>query len=159
SGVRLATSGSVRYNGRDYYRDMALFRNSLGYVPQDDIIHVDLKVRRVLQYAARLRLPSDTSRADRDAAVDEVIEQLGLVNQRDVGVSALSGGQRKRPSMGVALLPRPRIFSLDEPTSGLDPATDTQMMRLLRRLADDGSTVVLTTHATKNVAMCDKVII
>jgi ABC-type multidrug transport system ATPase subunit/CRP-like cAMP-binding protein len=159
SGVRPATSGSVRYNGRDYYRDMALFRNSLGYVPQDDIIHVDLKVRRVLQYAAQLRLPSDTSRSDRDAAVDEVIEQLGLVNQKDVRVSALSGGQRKRTSIGVELLTRPRIFFLDEPTSGLDPATDTQMMRLLRRLADDGSTVVLTTHATKNVAMCDKVII
>lgn len=159
SGVRPATSGSVRYNGRDYYREMALFRNSLGYVPQDDIIHVDLKVRRVLQYAARLRLPSDTSAADRDAAVDDVIEQLGLVSQKAVRVSALSGGQRKRTSIGVELLTRPRIFFLDEPTSGLDPATDTQMMRLLRRLADGGSTVILTTHATKNVAMCDKVVI
>jgi ABC transport system ATP-binding/permease protein len=159
SGVRPATSGSVRYNGRDYYRDMALYRNSLGYVPQDDIIHTELPVRRVLQYAARLRLPSDTSAEDRDAAVEEVIEQLGLTNQKEIRVAALSGGQRKRTSIGVELLTRPRIFFLDEPTSGLDPATDTQMMRLLRQLADNGSTVILTTHATKNVAMCDKVII
>ena len=71
---------------------------------------------------------------------------------------ALSGGQRKRCSIGVELLTRPRVFFLDEPTSGLDPATDRQMMRLLRRLAEEGSTVVLTTHATKNVTLCEKVV-
>src|SRR5207237_914557 len=71
---------------------------------------------------------------------------------------ARSGGQRKRASIGVELLTRPRVFFLDEPTSGLDPATDAQMMRLLRRLADDGGTVVLTTHATRNVMLCDRIV-
>jgi ABC transport system ATP-binding/permease protein len=74
-------------------------------------------------------------------------------------VSSLSGGQRKRCSIGVELLTQPQIFFLDEPTSGLDPATDTQMMRLVRRLADEGATVLLTTHATKNVMVCDKIVI
>ena len=158
SGVRPATSGTVLYNGRDYYASMALYRNILGYVPQDDIIHTALPVRDTLRYAAQLRLPPDTSRADLDAAVDQTLAELSLTAQAKTVVGALSGGQRKRSSIGVELLTRPRIFFLDEPTSGLDPATDAQMMRLMRRLADDGSTVLLTTHATKNVMLCDKIV-
>ncbi len=61
-------------------------------------------------------------------------------------------------SIGVELLTKPRLFFLDEPTSGLDPGTEYNMMKLLRRLADQGRTIVLITHATKNVMMCDKVI-
>jgi len=158
SGVRPATSGRVLYNGREYYRNLALFRNVLGYVPQDDIIHTELPVRMTLRHSAKLRLPSDTSAKDLDAAVDEALETLGLTAQADVRVKELSGGQRKRASIGGELLTRPRIFFLDEPTSGLDPATDAQMMRLMRRLADDGSSVILTTHATKNVVLCDKIV-
>ena len=158
SGVRPATGGTVLYNGRDYYASMALYRNVLGYVPQDDIIHTALPVRDTLRYAAQLRLPPDTSRAELDAAVDQTLAELGMTAQADTVVGALSGGQRKRSSIGVELLTQPRIFFLDEPTSGLDPATDAQMMRLMRHLADGGSTVVLTTHATKNVMLCDKIV-
>jgi ABC-type multidrug transport system ATPase subunit/CRP-like cAMP-binding protein len=158
SGVRPATAGSVRYNGRDYYREIELYRNVLGYVPQDDIIHTDLPVRTTLRYAARLRLPTDTPATEIDAAVDEALQVLGLTPHADTRVGALSGGQRKRASIGVELLTKPRAFFLDEPTSGLDPATDAQMMRQLRRLADLGSTIILTTHATKNVKLCDKII-
>ncbi len=158
SGVRPASGGVVRYNGEDFYPRRALYTHSLGYVPQDDIIHRDLPLRVTLDYAARLRLPGDTPPAERRAAVDAAISQLGLTEQRDVFVNRLSGGQRKRASIGVELLTEPRIFFLDEPTSGLDPATDASMMRLLRDLTRTGSTVVLTTHATKNVALCDKVV-
>ncbi|MDP9232120.1 MAG: ATP-binding cassette domain-containing protein, partial [Actinomycetota bacterium] len=158
SGVRPPTSGRVLYNGRDYYRDLAFFRNVLGYVPQDDIIHTGLPLRLTLQYAARLRLPTDTSREDIGGAVTTAMTQLELTQQADVKVAQLSGGQRKRASIGVELLTQPKIFFLDEPTSGLDPFTDSQMMSLLRRLADSGSTVVLTTHATANVMQCDKVV-
>jgi ABC-type multidrug transport system ATPase subunit/CRP-like cAMP-binding protein len=158
AGVRPASGGTVEYNGRDYYANPALFRSALGYVPQDDIIHTTLPVRRILRHAAKLRLPADTSPQDIDAAVDETLAALGLAAQAGTRVRALSGGQRKRCSIGVELLTRPRVFFLDEPTSGLDPATDRQMMRLLRGLAEGGSTVVLTTHATKNVNLCDKVV-
>ncbi len=157
SGVRPATGGQVLYNGREYYRNIALYRNVLGYVPQDDIIHTELPLRLTLRYAAKLRLPSDTKKADLEQAVDQAIAELGLTGQAGLRVKALSGGQRKRSSIGVELLTQPRIFFLDEPTSGLDPATDAQMMRLVRRLADEGSTVFLTTHATKNVMLCDKI--
>ncbi len=158
SGVRPATSGGVLYDGRDYYANLPFYRKTLGYVPQDDIIHTDLPLRRTLLYAARLRLPLGTPRAELDTRVDAALEQLALTGQADVQVAKLSGGQRKRCSMGVELLTQPRAFFLDEPTSGLDPATDAQMMRLLRRIADVGDTVLVTTHATKSVMLCDKVV-
>jgi ABC-type multidrug transport system ATPase subunit len=158
SGVRPATRGRVLYNGRDYYRHLAIFRSVLGYVPQDDIIHTELPLRLTLRHSGKLRLPPDTPREELDAAVDKALEELELTGQADIRVGRLSGGQRKRSSIGVELLTQPRIFFLDEPTSGLDPFIDGQMMRLLRRLADNGSTVTLTTHATKNVMLCDKVV-
>ena len=74
-------------------------------------------------------------------------------------MSRLSGGQRKRCSIGVELLTQPRVFFLDEPTSGLDAATDRQMMGLLRQLADRGSTLIVTTHTMKNVSHCDKIVV
>src|SRR6476661_3866552 len=72
-------------------------------------------------------------------------------------VSKLSGGQRKRVSIALELLAKPSIFFLDEPTSGLDPGLDRKMMYLLRKLADKGHTIVLVTHATSNINVCDYV--
>ena len=159
SGVHPATSGEVRYDGRDYYAEIAQYRHTLGYVPQDDIIHREMPLRLTLEYAARLRLPRDTPRDAIERAVDEALDELGLAARADVQVGTLSGGQRKRASIGIELLTQPRIFYLDEPTSGLDPGTDRQMMELLRKIADDGRTVVLTTHATANVKLCDKIVV
>jgi ABC-type multidrug transport system ATPase subunit/CRP-like cAMP-binding protein len=158
SGLQPATSGRVLYNGRDYYQTMNLYRNALGYVPQDDIIHTELPLRTTLEFAAKLRLPSGTSSQKIDSVVNQTLEALSLKDQASLRVRTLSGGQRKRCSIGVELLTEPRVFFLDEPTSGLDPATDTQMMHLLDRLSNDGSTVVVTTHTTANIMLCDKVI-
>ncbi|MEX0657565.1 MAG: ATP-binding cassette domain-containing protein [Egibacteraceae bacterium] len=158
SGVRPATGGQVLYNGGDYYAQRALYRTTLGYVPQDDIIHTELPLRVTLDFAARLRLPGDTTPEERGKAVDRALEELSLTEQAGLRVDKLSGGQRKRASIGVELLTRPRVFYLDEPTSGLDPATDASMMTLMRDLARAGSTVLLTTHATSNVGLCDKIV-
>ncbi|OFV79900.1 MAG: hypothetical protein A2W26_07755 [Acidobacteria bacterium RBG_16_64_8] len=157
-GFRPANAGMVLLNGADLYRNFDAYRNDLGYVPQDDIIHRELPVRRALDYAAQLRMPGDTSAAERRQRVEEVLEDLDLRAAADRAVRQLSGGQRKRVSIGVELLTRPSLFFLDEATSGLDPGTESQMMKLLRRLADQGRTVALVTHATKNVMTCDKVI-
>jgi ABC-type multidrug transport system ATPase subunit/pSer/pThr/pTyr-binding forkhead associated (FHA) protein/ABC-type multidrug transport system permease subunit len=158
SGFRPATQGRVLYNGQDLYRSFEVFRNSIGFVPQDDIIHRELPVIDTLRYAAKLRLPRDTTAAEREERILEVLADLGLEEQRGNRVEELSGGQRKRVSMGVELLTRPSLFFLDEPTSGLDPATETRMMQLLRQLADQGRTILLITHATQNIKLCDKVV-
>jgi len=157
AGVRPPDAGSVTYDGARLDDDPAGVRTMLGYVPQDDIIHLDLPLARTLRYAARLRLPEDTTRAEIDAAVDGALAALDLSARADVRVGALSGGQRKRASIAVELLTRPRVFFLDEPTSGLDPATSADLLRVLRRLADGGTTVIFTTHAIQDLARVDRV--
>jgi ABC-type multidrug transport system ATPase subunit len=148
----------VLVNGKNLYTHMDEYRSEMGYVPQEDIIHRELSVYNALDYAARLRMPSDTSKKERHGRIMEVLGELGLEAQRNSLISALSGGQRKRVSIGVELLTKPGLFFLDEATSGLDPGTETEMMELLRKLADGGRTVILVTHATKNVMMCDQVV-
>jgi ABC transport system ATP-binding/permease protein len=157
NGLRPAREGSVLYNGVDYYRNLAAFNTQLGYVPQEDIVHRDLTVERALYYAARLRLPSDFTREQIQWRIDEVLEDVEMTERRNLLVSKLSGGQRKRVSIALELLANPSVFFLDEPTSGLDPGLDRKMMSLLRRLADRGRTIILVTHATNNINACDYV--
>ena len=158
AGFWPASDGAVLVNGADLYRRFDTFRTDLGYVPQDDIIHKELAAEKALYYVARLRLPADMSAAECRATVTEELETLGLIERKDVRVGSLSGGQRKRVSIGVERLTGPGLFFLDEATSGLDPGTENRLMRLLRQLADEGQTTVLITHATKNVTLCDQVI-
>jgi len=149
--------GHVLVNGDDLYRHFDLYRTMVGYVPQDDIVHGDLTVSAGLRYAARLRLPPDTSAQEIEQRIDEVLELVEMVGQRDQLVRSLSGGQRKRVSIAAELLAEPSLFFLDEPTSGLDPGLEKKMMMTMRRLADGGRTVVLVTHATANIVQCDHV--
>ncbi len=158
AGYRPATDGNVFVNGIDVYRHFDMIRSHIGFVPQKDIIHTELTVFQALDYAARLRMPRDTSRAERHARIAEVLEDLDLIHRQDMPISGLSGGQIKRVSIGVELLTKPGLFFLDEPTSGLDPGTETALMQLMRRLADQGRTILLITHATKNVMLADKVV-
>ena len=158
SGYSQATQGKVYVNGDDYYHNFDAYRAVLGYVPQDDIIHRTLPVERALDYAGRLRLPTDTANTEIAQRVDRVLEDVDMTPHRTKMVDNLSGGQRKRVSIGAELLADPSLFFLDEPTSGLDPGLEKKMMFTLRRLADSGRTVVLVTHATANITQCDHVI-
>ncbi|HNP73246.1 MAG TPA: FHA domain-containing protein [Kouleothrix sp.] len=157
SGYAQATGGHVLVNGDDYYRNFDAYRAVLGYVPQDDIIHRTLPVERALSYAAELRLPADTKPAEISQRIARVLEDVEMAPHRATLVENLSGGQRKRVSIGAELLADPSLFFLDEPTSGLDPGLEKKMMYTLRRLADSGRTVVLVTHATANISQCDHV--
>ncbi|ACU75999.1 FHA modulated ABC efflux pump with fused ATPase and integral membrane subunits [Catenulispora acidiphila DSM 44928] len=159
TGMRPADRGSVRYDGRDLYQDYAELRQRIGLVPQDDILHTQLGVRRALSYAAELRFPGDTEKGERADRVEEVITELGLTQRADQVISSLSGGQRKRVSVALELLTKPSLLFLDEPTSGLDPGMDRSVMHLLRRLADDGRTVIVVTHSVLNLEVCDRLLV
>ena len=148
--------GSVLVNGDSLYGNFGAYRSIVGYVPQDDIIHARLPVRSALTYAARLRLPDATAGEVR-SRVDGVLKAMELESRAEFPVRSLSGGQRKRVSIAVELLGEPGLFFLDEPTSGLDPGLEKMMMEKLRGLAQQGCTVVLVTHATANIALCDQV--
>jgi ABC-type multidrug transport system ATPase subunit/pSer/pThr/pTyr-binding forkhead associated (FHA) protein len=159
TGFHPADSGEVRYGGRDLYANYLELRHRIGFVPQEDILHPELTVRRALSYAARLRFPADVSAADRDQRIDEVLGELGLTDQAAQRIDRLSGGQRKRTSVALELLTRPSLLFLDEPTSGLDPGLDRSVMQTLRALADEGRTVVVVTHSVLNLSLCDRLLV
>jgi ABC-type multidrug transport system ATPase subunit len=159
TGLRPADEGTVSYDGRDLYRDYSELRSRIGLVPQDDILHTQLTVRRALIYAAELRFPDDTRQHERKARVDEVLRELGLDHRKGNKVSSLSGGQRKRVSVALELLTKPSLLFLDEPTSGLDPGLDKSVMQMLRGLADDGRTVAVVTHSVANLDICDRLLV
>jgi len=156
NGFSQANHGQMLLDGDEFYTRLDLYRSQMGYVPQDDIIHMDLPVDVALSYAARLRLPGHGS-GEIEKRVHEALVQVDMDEHRHKKVKVLSGGQRKRVSIAVELLAKPTMFFLDEPTSGLDPGLEKQMMQDLNRLADTGTTVVLVTHATANIEECDHV--
>ncbi|MFE2049155.1 FHA domain-containing protein [Streptomyces sp. NPDC059459] len=159
TGYRPADQGEVLYDNRNLYKQFAELRQRIGLVPQDDILHKELTVKKALKYAAKLRFPADTTAAERDARIDEVLRELKLDIHRDKKVTSLSGGQRKRVSVALELLTKPSLIFLDEPTSGLDPGMDRDVMQLLRGLADDGRTVLVVTHSVAELAICDKLLV
>ena len=153
-GIEQPTAGMVYLNGDNLVDNFNIYRNTIGYVPQSDIVHTNLTVREVLYYAAQMRLPPDT---DIEATIVKTLGQIELEQRQHNLVKNLSGGQLKRVSIGVELLADPKLFFLDEPTSGLDPGLDKKMMQLLRELADRGRTIIVVTHATSNINLCDRV--
>lgn len=159
SGQNSASAGQVRYNGVDLRSCREAHAALMGFVPQDDVVHADLTVAEALEYQARLRLGREATAADRNASIARAIAFVGLEDQRDQLVRTLSGGQRKRTSIAAELLNEPEVLFLDEPTSGLDPGLDKRMMLLLRLLADQGRTVILTTHAIAYVDVCDTLVL
>jgi ABC-type multidrug transport system ATPase subunit len=159
SGIRPAAVGDVFYCGQSLYANYDELRESIGFVPQADLIHNELAVREALDYAARLRFAAAVTAEERSSRIDEVLRELELSHRSASQIASLSGGERKRASVALELLTKPTLLFLDEPCSGLDPGLTRVLMRLLRALADGGRTVVVVTHEFENLGLCDKVLV
>jgi ABC-type multidrug transport system ATPase subunit len=159
TGMRPANGGSVLYDDRDLYQHYDELRHRIGLVPQENILHTQLTARRALRYAAELRFPRDTSAAERNRRVDEVLAELSLTNHAETRTDRLSGGQQKRVNVALELMTKPSLLFLDEPTSGLDPGLDKSVMEMMKGLAQDGRTVIVVTHSVANLDICDRLLV
>ncbi len=159
TGMRPATGGSVLYDDRDLYTHYDELRHRIGLVPQENILHTQLTARRALRYAAELRFPRDTSKAERNRRVDEVLAELSLAQHGETRTDRLSGGQQKRVNVALELMTKPSLLFLDEPTSGLDPGLDKSVMEMMSGLAKDGRTVIVVTHSVANLDICDRLLV
>ncbi|NOT55272.1 MAG: FHA domain-containing protein [Deltaproteobacteria bacterium] len=147
-----ATSGAVFLNGVSLYANFAALKEGMALVPQHDVLHEELALNEALSFTARLRLPPDTPMAGVQDAVTNALASVDLQHRAGTGIRNLSGGQKKRASLANETVCRPNLLFLDEVTSGLDEGTDWEIMRLFRRMADHGMTVICVTHTMANVA-------
>lgn len=159
SGFDQKVSGKVWFNGIEVHDDFQGVKELIGYVPQEDIIYDNLTLGKMLWYTAKLKMPPDTTDAEKEKRIDSVLNMVDLQKHKDTFIRKLSGGQKKRASIAVELLGDPSVFFLDEPTSGLDPGTEQKLMITLNKLSkSQGKTVVMVTHTTQSLSLCDKVI-
>jgi ABC transport system ATP-binding/permease protein len=152
NGYLRPTSGEVRVNGESLYAIYDALRGSIGYVPQDDIVHPELTVFEAIKYSAQFRLPPDYSEDEIDRRVEQVIKDLGLEQVKNLEIGkperkVLSGGQRKRVNIALELVTDPALMFLDEPTSGLAADDTVALIDLLANLAKKyGKTIIVTIH-------------
>ena len=157
SGVDEPSSGVVLLNGENLYENYAELKHNIGYVPQEDIVYSNLTLYDMLKYTTKLRMPDNSTRFEREERIDDVLNTVQLTDFKNSYIRQLSGGQRKRASIAVELIADPSLFFLDEPTSGLDPDTERSLMKTLREMSKMGKTIILVTHNTLNLHLCDKV--
>ena len=149
-GVQRLTSGSVTVFGQE--AGSAPLRDRVGYVTQAASVYDDLSVTENLSFFARVL------GVGRDA-VDRSIEAVDLRSHADVVVGRLSGGQRSRASLAVALLGEPELLVLDEPTVGLDPVLRRDLWALFHRIADGGAAVFVSSHVMDEADRCDRLLL
>ncbi|MCO5216304.1 MAG: ABC transporter ATP-binding protein [Thermomicrobiales bacterium] len=149
-GVQRIQGGTVSVLGQP--AGNAALRHRIGYATQEASVYPDLTVIQNLHYFAHIL---NVSRTD----VDRVIEAVDLQGQIHQGVSSLSGGQRSRVSLAVAMLGNPDLLVLDEPTVGLDPVLRADLWNLFRELASNGTTLIISSHVMDEAMRCDHLLL
>jgi ABC-2 type transport system ATP-binding protein len=142
-GLLDPTTGRVTVNNVDVHSDLEQAQSQIGYLADFFSVYDDLKVWEYLDYFARAY---KIDPAKIPARVNEIIDEIGLETKRDSMVKGLSRGMKQRLGIGRAVIHRPKVLLLDEPASGLDPKARIELRQLLKRLRDNGSTIVVSSH-------------
>ena len=151
-------NGEIRFNGHDLRSEKDKLLPLVAYLPQavEDTLYEEMSVRESLQDFAHCHLAADTKQ---DFASSLADVGLSWEEVADKPVRQLSGGQKRRLALALALLRDPQLLLLDEPTAGLDPSAEAGIMELLRRIADRGRTVLCATHVLGQLSLCDDVLL
>jgi len=157
AGVHAASGGQIFIHGLEFTANYDYIKSHIGYVPQDDIVHGDLTVRSSLYFTCKLR-QSHWDDEKINQKIDQVLEQLHITDTNHQIIHSLSGGQRKRVSIAAELMTDPLILFLDEPTSPLDPQNVEGLLKILKNLANQGTTIVMVTHKPEDLAYIDNVL-
>jgi ABC-2 type transport system ATP-binding protein len=149
-GVQSGARGEVTVLGHP--AGSAPLRRRVGYVTQAPAVYPDLTVAENLRYFAAVA-------GARPGRLEQVLQQVALAERRDQPVATLSGGERARVSLATALLAEPDLLVLDEPTVGLDPVLRRDLWALFRRLADAGTTLLVSSHVMDEATRCDRLLL
>ena len=156
SGFMPATSGTVRVGGYDVFHDSDQVRRRIGYMPENNPLHREMRVREYLKFRASLKGLTRTQARER---IDTVLEQCGLSEVQKRIIAHLSKGYQQRVGLADALVHEPQLIILDEPTIGLDPNQIRSVRQLIKSLAGH-HTVLISTHILPEVEMtCNRVLI
>lgn len=152
-GIMDPSEGEAEVLGLDVHRQAEALKSRIGYMSQRSSLYADLTVSEQLEFYARVY---GLDAATRRRKVDGWIETAGLAGRERDLVSTLSGGWRQRLALGCAIMHRPELLLLDEPTSGVDPQSRRGFWDLIYRFADEGTTVMVTTHYMDEAEHCDR---
>src|SRR5262249_46210271 len=158
TGMRPANGGSVLYDDRDLYAHYAELRHRIGLVPQENILHTQLTARRALRYAAELRFPRDTSKAERNRRVDEVLAELSLTAHAETRTDRLSGGQQKRVNVALEPMTKPSLLFPDEPTARA-AGLAAPVMEMMWGRAKEGPPVIVVPHGVPTLDIGDRLLV
>jgi ABC-2 type transport system ATP-binding protein len=154
AGLLRPTSGNITVMGHDVVTDYRMARQSLGVVPQELVFDPFFNVREMLRFQAGYFGRGK----ENDAWVDEVIEALGLTDKAQTNMRRLSGGMKRRALIAQALAHKPPVIVLDEPTAGVDVELRQTMWAFIKRLNQEGHTIILTTHYLEEAELlCSRV--
>ena len=157
NGESPPTKGKVLIFNQDLISNYEYLKTQIGYVPQDDIVHKQLTVEQSLYFAAKLRI-ANINNDDINIKIDQILSELNISHIKKNLISDISGGQRKRVSIAIELLTDPMLLFLDEPTSPLDPQTIEDFLNILKKLSENGTTVIMVTHKPEDLDYMDEVI-
>jgi ABC-2 type transport system ATP-binding protein len=151
-GILEPSDGQGRVLGIDLRRDPERVKSAIGYMSQRFSLYDDLTVEENLTFYARVYT---VPRADRAARIERMVRLADLGGRERQLAGQLSGGYRQRLALACALVHAPRLIFLDEPTAGVDPVSRRTFWALIRRLADEGTTILVTTHYMDEAELCD----
>ena len=151
------TKGKVFIYNQELFSNYDYLKTQIGYVPQDDIVHKELTVYQCLYFTAKIRLDNASDNII-NKKIKKILHELDITFIKDNLITDISGGQRKRVAIGVELITDPLLLFLDEPTSPLDPQTINNFLDILKRLSENGTTIIMVTHKPEDLVKMDDVL-